>query len=604
MTRFANKNEETLNNFIRWSKRTDRNVQRLHKYGLSLDSNIHLPRSLKAKLIEGLNKKCHNINMYISIQDYLNPTTLAQCWVVSIIDYNLLTDKWALVELDRQYLNPNRLLKLIFHGRYGEEEDHQYFSITSQNFKDALDKFITPFVNDYNDLVNKGYIIGCKLDAADIKRELNAATKVNAKRVVEPLGDKMDCRWMLASDVQLIDSIKTLTSALIKFNLLHIYTGYAGSGKSTHAIYDIPSFDCISVTRSNTVGMSLEGKYHRIHSDSSFIPKSITAYNLSKTPNVNVIIDEFSQWELHDLETLESILSQANTYNKHVYILGDTLQMKGFISRGSLLEPYIQLYKACGGVVIECNELHRCEDVNYNSKVLQYIQSGDANYLSEYIHVGSFGDITEDDFENIIVNGVILTDCGDSDKMFNNRRGCKYANHLVIDYLAKRNGIAYESVNDALMELTKKGSCINLLANDTCIMDLKAYKNSERERERIDYKLLKNERAELSYKNGSYTIELERRSADGEMISWEFDSVDEAMEHFTLGYAITVTRAQGLEWDNVIYVQDSYYGTNYEKFYVAMTRCMQTSKCLVSAPLRRMHPESIASHFSVRSLDE
>lgn len=603
MARLKNKNEETLDNFINWARKTDRNIQLLHKYGLSLESNVHLPRSLKARLIEGLNKKCNNVNMYISIKDYLNPTTLAQCWIVSIINCNLLTDKWALVELDRQYLNPTRLLKLIFHSRY-DKEDHQYFSITLQNLKDALDKFITPFINDYNDLVNKGYMIGCKLDVADIKRELNAAIKVNVKRVVEPLGDKIDTRLMLASDLQLIGSIKSLTCVLIKFNLLHIYTGYAGSGKSTRAICDIPSFDCISVTRSNTVGMSLDDKYHRIHSDSSFIPKSITAYSLSKTHNVNIIIDEFSQWELHDLETLESILSQANTYNKHVYILGDTLQTKGFISRGSLLEPYIQLYKACGGVVIEYNELHRCEDLNYNGKVLQYIQSGDTNYLYEYIAEGSFEDITEDDFENIISNGVILTDCGDSDKMFNNGRGCKYANHLVIRYLAKQNGIDYESVNDALTELVKIGLGINLLANDTCIMNLNAYKKSESERERMDYKLFRNERAKLSYKDGGYVIELKRLSADNKKISWEFNSVDDAMEHFTLGYAITVTRAQGLEWDNVIYVQDSYYGTTYEAFYVAMTRCKQTSKCLVNAPLKRMHPESIASHFSVKSLDE
>ena len=603
MARFKNKNEETLDNFISWARKTNKNIQRMHKYGISLESNIHLPRQLKARLIEGLNKKCNNVNTYISIKDYLNPTTLAQCWIVSIINYNLLTDRWALVELDHQYLNPTRLLKLIFHSRY-EAEDYQYFSITYQNLKDALDKLITPFINDYNGLVNKGYIIGRELDVADIKRELNAAIKANVKRVVEPLGDKITPRLMLASDVQLIDSIKSLTSALIRFNLLHIYAGYAGSGKSTHAICDIPSFDCISVTRSNTVGMSLDAKYRKIHSDSSFIPKSITAYNLSKTPNVNVIIDEFSQWELHDLETLESILSQANTYNKHVYILGDTLQMKGFISRGSLLEPYIQLYKTCGGVVIECNELHRCEDLNYNDKVLQYIHSGDANYLSEYITIGSFEDITEDDFENVISNGVILTDCGDSDKMYNNRRGCRYANHLVIDYLAKQNGIDYESVNDALTELAKKGSRINLLANETCIMNSNGYKNSESERECMDHKLFRNERAELSYRNGRYAIELERRSADNKKISWEFDSVDDAMEHFTLGYAITVTRAQGLEWDNVIYVQDSYYGTSYEAFYVAMTRCKQTSKCLVNRPLKRMHPESIASHFSVRSLDE
>lgn len=605
MVKSKNKNEVTLDNFIKWSSKTDQNTQRMHKYGLSLDSNIHLPRSLKAKLIEGLNKKCNNVNMYISIQDYLKPTTLAHCWIVSIINHNLgvPTSEWVLSELDSQYLNPNRLLKLIFHSRY-DNEDHQYFSITLQNLKDALDKFITPFVNDYNNLVNKGYIIGRELDITNVKRELNTTIKANVKHVVEPLGDKINHRLMLVSDLRLIDSIKSLTSVLIKFNLLHIYTGYAGSGKSTRAICDIPSFNCISITRSNTVGMSLDAKYHGIHSDSSFIPKSITAYNLSKTPNVNIIIDEFSQWELHDLETLESILSQANTYNKHVYILGDTLQMKGFISRGSLLEPYIQLYKACGGIVIECNELHRCEDLDYNGKVLQYIQSGDPNYLSEYITKGSFEDITEDELELIASAGVILTDCGDSDKMFNNGRGCKYANYLVMHHLAKQNGIDDESVNDILMGLVKKGRTIRLLANETCIMDADAYKKSESERERIDYKLLRNERATLYYENNKYVIELERLSADGKKIDWAYSSIDEAMEHFTLGYAITVTRAQGLEWDHVIYVQDSYYGTNYETFYVAMTRCKQTSKCLVNVPLKRMHPESIASHFSVKSLEK
>ena len=92
MAKFKNKNEEILNGFIRWSRETDQNIQRMHKYGLSLESNIHLPGPLKAKLIEGLNKQCANVSMYISINDYLNPATLAQCWISFIINYNILTD--------------------------------------------------------------------------------------------------------------------------------------------------------------------------------------------------------------------------------------------------------------------------------------------------------------------------------------------------------------------------------------------------------------------------------------------------------------------------------------------------------------------------------
>ena len=48
MAKFKNKNEETLDNFIRWSRRTDRNIQLLHKYGLSLDSNASTT-SVKSK---------------------------------------------------------------------------------------------------------------------------------------------------------------------------------------------------------------------------------------------------------------------------------------------------------------------------------------------------------------------------------------------------------------------------------------------------------------------------------------------------------------------------------------------------------------------------
>lgn len=607
---FNAKHEETLNDFVKWSKETDQNVQRLHKYGLSLeDSTLHLPNPLKDKIKRGLkDNQCNRrLDLYISIENYLSPTTLVQCWVVSIINHYIKTDAWILVELDTRYLNPNRLLTLIFHGqydtRYSKKEDRQYFSVTLQNLKSALDKFITPFINDYNYLVNKNYILGSELDITDIKKKLNAAIKTNVKRVVEPFGDEITHRLMLASDLQIIESIKSLTRALVKDGLLHIYTGYAGSGKSTQAICEIPASNCISVTRSNTVGMELEAKYRRSHSDSKFIPKSIAAYNLSKTYNVNVIIDEFSQWELHDLGTLESILSQAKTYHKHVYILGDTLQMKGFISRGSLLEPYIQWYKACGGIVNECNTLRRCQDLDYNGKVLQYIQSKDPKHLSEYTSIGSFEDITDDDFENVISNGVILTDRNEKNENFNKGLGCKYANHLVINYLAEQNGIYCESTNDTLMELTKKGLRINLLANETCIMDKQIYKTTKDERERIDYKLLKNERAVLFYRNGRYIVELERRSKEGKTISWNFDFIVDAMEHFTLGYAITVTRAQGLGWDHVIYVQDSGY-SNFETFYVAMTRCKQTSKCLAPNLLKRMHPVSIASHFHVKSLDE
>lgn len=602
------KREDDLNSFIKWSKGTTQDPARLHKYGLAEETNIYLPSALNTLIKEGLNL-LKNESKRISIKDYLKPSTLEMCWIASIIDHYLRSGVWALVELDMRYLNPDRLLKLIFHGKY-DDEDQLYFGITLQNLKDARDKFITPFVKSYNHLVNYGYINGRKLDINNIAEKIDTAIEANAKEVRESLYDVAEPRWMLISDLQLIDKIKSLTSELIKDELLHVYTGYAGSGKSTKAIKSIPSGECISVTRSNTVGMELDEKYRRRHPDrGDFIPKSITAYNLSNIENVNVIIDEFSQWELHDLGTLKDILFRAKVYRKHVYILGDVLQMKGFISRGSLLEPYIQLYEKCGGHVDKQETPKRCSDVGYNEKILQYTKLGMTEHLSEYVtNNGSFEDITENDFENILSNGVILTDCSTGEDKFREGRGCRYANHLVLSYLAKQNNVYYESENDrnsALERLTKKGVKIKLLANQTCVMDKQAYKSAKDERERINYKLLTNERAVLTY-NKQYIITLERRTEEGKEIFWKFDFIDDAMEYFTLGYAITVTRAQGLGWDHVIYVQDHKKGTNFEAFYVAMTRCKETSKCIVlQKQLRRRHfREKPASHFSIKSIDK
>lgn len=609
--------KDRIKAFVKWFEKTEQDVNKLYKYGLSQDDTIAIePGTMVAKRFT---ECCGPRSIYITIEKFIEPARLLDCWKKCIIENYIKTGTWELVEINIEYLNAEGLLKIAFHSPYSkgfnDNEYHTFISIAECDVKPMINKSIINDFMCYNKAIESNYIkhVSTPMNLSTFKQIINNGLVEHTMRVVEPYNGKYYNRIMLKEDYTLISNICDITKQLIDKKLLYMCVGLAGSGKSDGAIADMKCGKWMAISRSNTVCFELYSKFkhnHPSNKDVEFIPKSIAAYDCAPIEDCNVIIDEFSQWELHDLATFNNILKNALKNNKQVHILGDPLQMKGFISRGSLLAPFYKLVKHYGGnCETKFDELHRCEDTYYNESIFNYIKTRNIKYMKQYIKRGTIDSISPVEYEKIIANGIILTDC--SDGMLKEFRGCAYMNHVVVKYMAIQKGLKYnenritdlEYNEEIVDELLHNNTSIKLLANTTTIFDIKSYKEAKDPLLQMNFKIFRNEKATLFYNNGKYIVILERANTQTSLqINIEFDSIEEVFELFMLGYSITVTRAQGLGWKNIIYLIDKKCGTDFESFYVAMTRCKESCYCLYNEKNKmfmREEPIKIADHFYI-----
>lgn len=609
--------KDRIKAFVNWFEKTEQDANKLYKYGLSQDDTIAIEPG--TKVAEQFTECCGPRSIYITIEKFMEPTTLLDCWKKCIIENYIETSTWELVEINIEYLKAERLLKIAFHSPYSkgfnDNEYHTFVSIDECDVKALLNKSIINDFMCYNKAIENNYIkcISTPINLSTFNKIINDGLAEYTTCVVEPYNGKYYNRVMLKEDFELISNICDTTKQLIEKRLLYVCIGFAGSGKSAGAIAGIKCDKWMAISRSNTVCFELYSKFKNNHPSNKcveFIPKSIAAYNCAPIEDCNVIIDEFSQWELHDLATFNNILKNALKNNKQVHVLGDPLQMKGFISRGSLLAPFVRLVKHYGGnCETKFDELHRCEDKYYNDSIFNYVKTRNIKYMNRYIKCGTVENISPVEYEKIITNGIILTDC--SDGMLKELRGCAYMNHVVIKYMAIQKGLQYNEnritdlkYNEEIVdELLHNGISIKLLVNKTTIFDRKSYKKIKDPLLQINFKIFRNEKATLIYNNGKYIAILERINTQTNLqINLEFNSIEEVFELFMLGYSITVTRAQGLGWENVIYLIDKKCGTDFESFYVAMTRCKESCYCLYNPKNKmfvREEPIKIADHFYI-----
>lgn len=609
--------KDRLKAFVKWFDRTEQDVNELYKYKLSLDDTIAIePDNMVAKQFT---ECCGPRSIYITIEKFMIPTTLLDCWKKCIIENYIETGIWELVEINIEYLKAERLLRIAFHSPYSkgfsDNEYHTFISVAECDIKAILNKSVINDFMCYNKAIENNYIkhISTPISLSTLNAIINNGLVEHTTRIVESYNGKNYNRTILKEDYKLISNICDTTKQLIEKRLLYVCVGLAGSGKSDGTIADIKYGKWMAISRSNTVCFELYNKFKNKHpnnKDVEFIPKSIAAYNCAPIEDCNVIIDEFSQWELHDLATFNNILKNALKNNKQVHILGDPLQMKGFISRGSLLAPFVRFVKHYGGnCETKFDELHRCEDIYYNNSILNYVKTRNIKYMKHYIKHGTIDNISSSEYEKIISSGIILTDC--SDGMLKELRGCAYMNHVVVKYMAIQKGLQYDEnritdlkYNEEIVdELLHNGTSIKLLVNKTTIFDRKSYKKVKDPLLQMNYKIFRNEKATLIYNGIKYIVVLERVNTQTNLqISRDFDSIEEVFELFMLGYSITVTRAQGLGWSNVIYLIDKKCGTDFESFYVAMTRCKESCYCLYNDKNKmfmREEPIKIADHFYI-----
>lgn len=327
-----------------------------------------------------------------------------------------------------------------------------------------------------------------------------------------------------------------------------VYHGYAGSGKSTAVINELKNADGKKaiVSLSNTIGLMFSEKLAKngvmINNQSCSKCRYLYA-NEGEIKNLKdlirgyeqVVIDEFSQWGFYELHLLNSII-EHNPKAKF-YIMGDINQIPTFLSGGSLLYSIMEEFP---DNVKNFTEMHRFTGE---------LKTNITNLLKSKL---SFN-IRTDVKDILATSDIVVTGSNKHVKKFN---------ELMFKVKHNINFSEDLTVEGALHKA--KDEWIPLLANATCVIDDK-------------YKMYTNQKF-----SGKYCSKTHRYCLRDEINNYTIETSDRKnLWKFNLGYAITVNKAQGLEWDNVAVYLDV-TGTqpgekdmnllNFNALYVALSR--------------------------------
>ena len=321
---------------------------------------------------------------------------------------------------------------------------------------------------------------------------------------------------------------------LFKNAKVEIHNGHAGCGKST-SVMELCNKDknkkCVIVSLSNTICNMFKQKVPHITTCSCSKAQylfDIKKANLFEEADI-IVMDEFSQWGFEWLPLLNNILSSNE--NANFYIMGDIDQIPTFLSSGSLLYSLMNEFP---NKTIQHNTQYRFVNVPYYRELVNDILN---NTISPNTVISS-------------INEAVLqtTDCF----ITGTNNNVEALNKTMLKY-------KHNIENDNLYEIiTQTGGDVPLIASSTTeINGTKIYCNTRYNVKTIakDYVVLTSCVDDSLVKCNNYEIR----------------------NNFKLAYAITVNKAQGLEWENVccfITSKDLNLKT-FNALYVALTRGKQ-----------------------------
>lgn len=433
---------------------------------------------------------------------------------------------------------------------------------------------------------------------------------------------------MLRGDVETIYKTKSLILKKANEGHLTLYVGRAGTGKSENAVKRAKDVSGESerwtfVALSNSVcAMGATRARKKCHM--SISPSSIARCRVCGS-NSNVIEDEFSQWGQAELGLFLNLLENS----KEMIIMGDDRQIPSFLGRGCLLHDVRELLeKECPRAVVKLREVKRSDRPELIRSVLAFSETADINSLSQWFCEGDPEDAVRDWGRNLPKNGIIISGANANVDMLNWRMFAywlrKFLDDDVLDASEKQVlrdaiksikinrdedeegeksmdfhdvrhlGLATPQVIDALRCVLSHYEdtlpVIMTKAEDLCTSDdinrpkkhcVFCY-GHETEEKNMNYKrFLISERAEIvNVMDNGYLMKCSR---GGELLL----PFDKARFSVAPGFAITVNKAQGLEWDDVlIYVPQiakfNYNLVSANAFYVAASRARSSLKIIPS----------------------
>ena len=440
---------------------------------------------------------------------------------------------------------------------------------------------------------------------------------------------------MLKDDWDYIQAVRKHVVKKARDGRLMLYVGRAGCGKTYRALElakDIESagknVQWSIVTLSNNVGA--QGAV-RAKKDRNLVlnPYSIARCYYQK-PTKYVIIDEFSQWGQESIGLFCDLLKES----EYLLIMGDDRQMNSFLGKGSLLYDVRELLlKECPGAVMSLTEVKRQKDnPELGEAVLKFAETGDINVLEKWIYKGLSASALNEWFEDLHRDCIIVTGSNANVKDIGriafrswlysyaevfrtDEEGRGIGNRALKIVMGTRQGLSDPDVFSALQYLYEHlgGLSLPVIMSDN--VDL-TYMDGQ-VRKVLDgctlcdgfgtpsRKFLTSEKATVTgtYDDG-YIVENFRGGIAR-------ISLRKAQHALSLGFAITVDKAQGNEWNDVMVfmpmmVDDTkHYNGNLFRanaFYVAVSRPRENLIIVPSGdPIAPF--EKFTNSFNVQVLD-
>ena len=643
--------EEIFNKVVKYHNTvfSDRVTEsKLKRIGLALDDKVYMIH-LEDCIKEYNSNKGRRLRAYLTVGELVNPKTILHTLFRSTISYyitmqmhkacffcNIVTEdmsKRILYSALNYPLNKDYAQKVLeeYCKRKGRNdkinlnsEERQFFSCNKDYAMWAVRFFIEESFSFINFLQEKGHPV--HVDISYVEKSLNEDWN-NIKEgsyLVQVNEDGSSNRLMTRCQYEILEEVKELLSKLLLKKAIRLYTGLGGTGKSydalTYAKGVSRRWTC--VTLSNTVALKLSKD--AVDKGFECIPMSITAFNLQKEDKTDCkyyIIDEFSQWSLHELSTFIQILRLVDVRNGELIVLGDTHQIPSFLGRGCLLHS-VQQYLEGTPFHIHKDEIVRQQDQTFKDCIMNYVETGDIKAFDKF-RIENIEEYCEPE------NTMFITGSGYNVEKLNLWALAGIAKEISIGYPpltveGKRNGkIIYrhgdrflsssdfKELNEIKLEILERciehNVPIRVISKDTWVIDKEAYGGAEA-LAMFDFKVLTNDKGKVTEKEeSSFHITLDRVGTSMEEISLDIP-VGEFFDKFDFGYAITVNRAQGLDWDNVVVHLDftrrqgcDYNAQNYEAFYVASTRGKRKTAFYIESPkdLTPFKPQLVANHFSI-----
>ena len=573
--------------------------------------------------------KLSSVNYYIEFQYLLKPETFIQKLYRQAILHYIETKKADFIYNGNIDDIIDSFLNKVFHKlRDAQDEPLKYISRELPCVRDDIGIELHDSLNFVTFLKRKGYTIDLNITdiVNEIKHILDDASETS-KIIQVTEDDDHNMRVMLRSDYETLFEVKSLIHELMLNNSIKLYTGLGGTGKSFDAIKYAKEKSQIGwhcITLSNTVALKLctDAKMR----DFDCIPMSIAKYRYTRNQYLTnikyVIIDEFSQWSLHELSIFRNIISNVLKNKGQLILLGDTNQIHSFLGRGCLLHA-VQLLLDGTPYYEHKVEIKRQTNIALKNSICGYVMSHDITAFNAFrIH-------DEEDFEPKTT--MIITGSNDHVERLNllalklimqeseinyppleyiyGVKGCRTFKYF-------HNGVEknnYNELRDIKLEIIDKllsrNIDVRLISAETWSFDDDNYKKYN-DIKAFDFRVLRNDKASiLSKENGAYNIRLNRKGTITDDIEFTIACSD-LLDYFNFGYAITVNSAQGLDWRKTIVNMDftqhpknDFNAHNFEAFYVAATRGKDDTLFYILTDKRDnmiFEPLVVKNHFNIK----